>query len=207
MISNTRRISVSFALIIVTYICSVIIYTSFQYNEIGQIQKNWKQVIVEVNAKPELISKFSDDIYDVQSTLVMSGFVFLFLFLILLVLGKRLIDKTQKKLDVERQARTHVARLSAIGQMSGSIAHEINNPLSILSGTSQMIQMCLNKDPIPKDILVTSANAIKDSVERIADIVSGLKNLTRDDHKEKFSSIEFDSLLSEIMAISRTAFS
>jgi C4-dicarboxylate-specific signal transduction histidine kinase len=207
MISNTRRISVSFALIIVTYICSVIIYTFYHYNEVGQIRQNWKQAIVEVNAKPELISKFSDDIYGVQSTLVMSMFVSSFFFLILLLLGKRLIDKAQKKLEVERQARTHVARLSAIGQMSGSIAHEINNPLAILSGTSQMIQMCLNKDPIPKDILTTSANTIKDSVERIADIVSGLRNLTRDDHKEKFSLIEFDSLLSEIMAICKDRYS
>lgn len=151
--------------------------------------------------KESLVKGLNVEVENAQYSLLLSMLVSSLFFLFILFYGKRFIDKTNKKLEDERQSRIHTARLSAIGQMSGSIAHEINNPLAILKGTSQMMQTCLKKDPLPKDLLLSSAETINQTVKRIADIISGLLSLSRDEKPGEYKDFSIDSLLMEILSL------
>lgn len=89
-----------------------------------------------------------------------------------------LIDQTVKLV--------HVSRLAALGEMSAGIAHEINNPLTIMKGGAQLIEKTLAKDPIDKESILKQAQKIQNSVNRVTKIVQGLKSFSNlSDNKPK----------------------
>jgi signal transduction histidine kinase len=93
-----------------------------------------------------------------------------------------LIDQTVKLV--------HVSRLAALGEMSAGIAHEINNPLTIIKGGAQLIEKSLSKEPADLDMIFKQAQKIQNSVSRVTKIVQGLKsfsNLSDNKPKENIS--------------------
>jgi PAS domain S-box-containing protein len=88
--------------------------------------------------------------------------------------------KMQEELAYERARAAHSARLAALGVMSASMAHEINNPLTIISGMSRLLARSFNEP----EKYAQKVSEIDKSVERIAKIVKGLK---------RFASVDLES--------------
>jgi len=76
-------------------------------------------------------------------------------------------------------------KLASIGRLTAGASHEILNPLNILSGYVQLLQIQPNLDDKSKQYLVT----IQEQVERIAGIVNSLYRFSRpiETKKETFS--------------------
>jgi len=95
----------------------------------------------------------------------------------------RLHDETELLLEAEEQLSAS-QKLSALGQLSASLAHEIKNPLSSIKGTAEIL---LDEFPPehPKrefvDILLTE-------VDRLNTTVDGILNYSRDRSGKNFSS-------------------
>ena len=111
------------------------------------------------------------------------------------------LKEMQKELEAEKEAGFRAARLAELGEMAGGIAHEINNPLAILSGHAGLLLKCAKKDNIPKSIVEKSANAITVTVERISIIVQGLRNFARDGKDDDFEEFAADEWVSEVLAL------
>ena len=78
--------------------------------------------------------------------------------------------------DVQMQLE-HVNRMTTVGQLSASIAHEINQPLSgILTNTSTCLRMLAADPPNVSGAQETSRRSIRDA-NRAADIISRLRAL------------------------------
>ena len=69
------------------------------------------------------------------------------------------------------------AKLASLGEMSAGIAHEINNPLAIISGTANALLRVSNDT----EKLTAKIDIIRSSCERIVKIVRGLKKFSRTD--------------------------
>ena len=85
-------------------------------------------------------------------------------------------DITSDKLLEETTLKLHSsARLEAIGEMACGIAHEINNPLSIILGRLIMLKMQLSDIP-QSDVqgLMESIKIIESTTHRIASITKDL---------------------------------
>jgi len=96
------------------------------------------------------INKLNKDVSSAQRTLFVAlGLSSVFIFFVLF-LGKRKLQLAQSQLDKERQEKIHLSRLSAVGQMAGSIAHEINNPMAIISGRASMLKNLVSADKLDK---------------------------------------------------------
>lgn len=99
--------------------------------------------------------------------------------------------KRQKVLDQqlatirEQQIQiTNSARYLAIAEMAGGIAHEINNPLGIIGLGVDILAMELkSENPNPAKIEETLTRT-RSTVQRIAKIVLGLRNLSRESKDE-----------------------
>lgn len=91
-------------------------------------------------------------------------------------------DVTPRKLmEKEREnMQAHAfrsAKLASIGVLAAGVAHEVNNPLAIIQGFVEILE-----DELPPSPKVTNPiNAIKESVQRISEIVCGLRNYSRQD--------------------------
>jgi signal transduction histidine kinase len=80
-----------------------------------------------------------------------------------------------EKLELERLKSTQNAKLASLGEMSAGIAHEINNPLAIISGAVGLLSKFLDNP----EKLSSKVETIKKSCDRIARIVKGLQKFSR----------------------------
>jgi signal transduction histidine kinase len=65
-------------------------------------------------------------------------------------------------------------RLAAIGQIVASVNHEINNPLMIISGNAQFLEMSLENSP---QEMKDRVRAILEETERISQVTKKLREI------------------------------
>ncbi len=90
------------------------------------------------------------------------------------------VDQTLK----DQQAKIlSASKLSALGEMAGGIAHEINNPLTIITGKARQVKVRLNNG-VDAKTLVGDLDLIEATAFRIAKIVQGMRSFSRDGTKD-----------------------
>jgi len=102
----------------------------------------------------------------------------------------------QTILDQQTQL-INASRLSAIGEMAAAIAHEINNPLAIILGRTEMLQMMVKKGTLDIPTLSRLVESISTTGKRIERIVRGMQTLS---HHGISDEPKIDSSLKEILA-------
>lgn len=79
------------------------------------------------------------------------------------------------------------SRLSSLGAMAGGIAHEINNPVTIIMGMLKLVIKELTSDkPINKEKITSTLEKARQYTERISKIVKGIRALSRDGSRDPF---------------------
>jgi PAS domain S-box-containing protein len=105
--------------------------------------------------------------------------------------------RLEENLLHERQKSLHNSKLASIGEMSAGMAHEINNPLSIISGTVNILPNYLNQ---PEKFNEKIA-AINKSCARISKIVTGLRKFSRSTEEKDFKIHKVFDLLGEVLVL------
>ncbi len=110
-------------------------------------------------------------------------------------IAKDLTDKhaLRSELEQERIKSIRNAKLASLGEMSAGIAHEINNPLAIISGSAGL----LSKFSDNPEKLASKVEIIKKSCDRISRIVLGLKKFSRSGTKPNFITHELYNIIKE----------
>ena len=90
----------------------------------------------------------------------------------------------KKELEEQKNISFHNAKLASIGQLAAGVGHEINNPLSIIQGQINLLRKNLKANNILNDQINIRVEKTLKSVDRIANIVKGLRNFARTDDSE-----------------------
>ncbi len=89
------------------------------------------------------------------------------------------------------------SKMAALGEMAGSLAHEINNPLTILTLSNTQLDMFLQKDIWDEKKISLSLRRISEATNRIAHVVNGLRQFSQFQLTEKMEKIDLQVLFEE----------
>jgi signal transduction histidine kinase/integral membrane sensor domain MASE1 len=100
------------------------------------------------------------------------------------------------EIRTQQEKLEHSSRLAALGKMAGGIAHEINNPLAILSGRALLLSRLADEGDLNPDAVRKNSDKIRETVERMAKIINGLRTFSRNGKKDPFQPIALGKILS-----------
>lgn len=114
------------------------------------------------------------------------------------------IKKLQKDMSQQQALLFQNSKLSSLGEMASGMAHEINNPLTIIRGRLMMLKdQC--RDFQDRSALNQNFKIIDTAVERISHIISGLKTFARDGSKDAFENTTVNDLIKTTMVLCETS--
>lgn len=120
--------------------------------------------------------------------------------------AKSFNEMTQKMNELRIQ-NIQNSKMAALGEMAGSIAHEINNPLTVINSLSSKTAEEFRKET--QDVLKITKNLEKISSmsKRIAKIISGLRTFSRNADSDPLEEIAFSKLLEDSLSLCSAKFS
>lgn len=100
-------------------------------------------------------------------------------------------DLTEHKILEENLAKQQeklmsTAKMSTLGEMAGGIAHEINNPLAIISGKAAILRKKVSRGLIESEKFMAELELIGKTSERISKIIHGLKAFSRNADQDPY---------------------
>lgn len=109
------------------------------------------------------------------------------------------IKTAELKYDQERQKSIHNAKLASLGELAASVAHEINNPLGIISGSAELLKA--TSKSLSAEKAESRADIIIKSCDRIAHIVRGLKKYSSSGERREWEVCSLAQIVREALLL------
>ncbi len=107
--------------------------------------------------------------------------------------------KAAETIESQRASMINSSKLSALGEMAGGVAHEINNPVAGIQGKAYQLMRLVDANKYDPEKFKIDLKKIYDTADRIAKIVKGLKSFSRSADKDPMEMTNVSRLISETM--------
>jgi PAS domain S-box-containing protein len=107
--------------------------------------------------------------------------------------------------EIEAKA-AQAAKLAVLGEMAAGIAHEINNPLTIIKSRSSTLIRSAREKTLDWDSGIKHLMTIENTADRIAKIVNALRTYSRDAENDSFEILNVNEILSETLELCNERF-
>ena len=114
--------------------------------------------------------------------------------------------EAEKDLESTRAMAAETARLAAVGEMAGGVAHEVNNPLAIIQGKAELMLNAIKSQRHKEADIVAGLETIIRTSQRITKIIRGLLNLSRGQSSDNFESLPYTQILEDTLGLCREKF-
>ena len=102
----------------------------------------------------------------------------------------------------QRVELAHVARVSTMGELAASVAHELNQPLGAILANAEAAELFLQQDPPALDDLRAVLADIRQDDERAGEVIRRMRALLRR-HELEREPIEINSLVEDVLQLVR----
>ena len=124
-----------------------------QLQEFVLLSKSFDEMLRKIWAQDEFIREYND------------------------ALEKKFEERT-RELTNERAKTIHSAQLAALGGMAAKIAHEINNPLTIVASVGVLLKRTMEATVIDREKVNKQLEYLDETTKRMAQIVASIRNLS-----------------------------
>lgn len=116
-------------------------------------------------------------------------------------LSSQEIVESQRIMEQQRTSLVESSKLSTLGEMAGSIAHEINTPLAVILTLSSQLRELLDDPVMDHELLKQSLQKIEVTTQKIGKIVKGLRSFSRNAAGDPFSRIDTKEVIEDVLSI------
>jgi signal transduction histidine kinase len=106
----------------------------------------------------------------------------------------------EQALTDARNELARAVRLASLGELAGSIVHEINQPLTGIIMSAEACLRWLARDPAEPGEARKSAMRVIEQGRRARDVVAGLRSVVRDT-RPKFTEVRINDAIEEILLL------
>jgi signal transduction histidine kinase len=122
------------------------------------------------------------------------------------VLSHRDITR-RKRAEIEaeqqRQELTHLTRVGILGQLSGALAHELNQPLTAILSNAQAVQRFLTQEPLEVAELRAALQEIVEADKRASDVIVRLRTLLKKGEAQ-FRPLDLNEAVKDALDLARS---
>ncbi len=112
-------------------------------------------------------------------------------------------ERASREAARDREALQHMTRVSMLGQMSASIAHQLNQPLTAILGNAEAALKMLARTPVDLDELRAICGDIVEQDNRAADVIRRLGALYRRGEMKR-APVDLNALVGETVDLLRS---
>lgn len=110
---------------------------------------------------------------------------------------EKLVHARTKELEDQMSKNLHTSRLAAVGELAADVAHEVNNPLTIIDLYASKLKKYDVENGLSPE-MGKSIDKIQLMIKRIGKIIKGLKTLSRDGNSDPMQEFCVTSLMDDV---------
>lgn len=108
-----------------------------------------------------------------------------------------------EQIRIQQEKLIMSAKMASLGEMAAGVAHEVNNPLAIISNKVQLIRSQLEKGKLDSEKIFFELDRMDATIHRIASIIQGLRSFARESENDPYSENQLHELIEETLDLCR----
>ncbi|HXH31763.1 MAG TPA: ATP-binding protein [Bacteriovoracaceae bacterium] len=116
------------------------------------------------------------------------------------------IANKSKELKIQQDLAIHNSKFTLLGEMASGIAHEINNPLTIILGSLHVMQSLSKSGLQGGELFKEQITNIGSTTNRIVKIIKGLQLFARDAGDEPRAVASVDKIVTDALSLCQSRF-
>lgn len=118
-----------------------------------------------------------------------------------LELAQAELQSTLAELQTTQDQLLQSAKLAALGSLCAGMAHEVNNPLTIIRGYIEQIELLLQRHGnVEYGLVRSSFDKINRSIDRIVQLIKNVKDFSRQS-ETNFAAVKVPTLINSCLAL------
>lgn len=111
------------------------------------------------------------------------------------------VEKNEAEIVLKNQMIFQSEKMASLGLMASGVAHEINNPLTVIKGSLQQLKKIIDQEngEIKTQDIVAKIDRVIFNAERIVRIVKSLKSYSRNESVDPLSAVDMSKVLEETL--------
>lgn len=112
-------------------------------------------------------------------------------------------ERKEAELDFakNRQELAHLSRVSVLGELAGTLAHELNQPLAAILGNAQVGRRMMNQESPDLKEVSAILDDVADDAKRAGGVIHGMRAMFRKDSVTEAPAIDLNESLDQVLGL------
>ena len=113
-------------------------------------------------------------------------------------------EDAKKEIIEQRILLESSAKLASLGEMSAGVAHEVNNPLTVILGHIDVLMRMTKNNNVDLERFNKGLELMKKSTLRIKSIIHSMKKISRDSSNDQFVEAKLEDIINDTLPLYET---